>query len=170
MKTRRFTLIELLSVIVIISILAGLVIGASSFASRHAAVAKTISALEKMKLALEEHRQDRGYYPIRTTGPAELATIFGTGATPPNWRHSSTNRPYLEGWDGSRYTDAWGNSFYYECGANGGTMNPESYDLWSMGPDRTQGDADVIGNTNSFADAQTVNASESDDITNWKRN
>ena len=39
--------------------------------------------------------------------------------------------------------DPWGNPFQYEFP---GRRNPDSYDLWSFGPDGVNGTADDIGN------------------------
>ncbi len=166
MTTRRsFTLVELLTVIVIIAVLSGLIVGAASYATRRAAEAKTISRLQKLEIALEQYRQDWGYFPQQSASGSATSAPF-------QFDESAFENPqgvmYLEdytvdsnGLNDNAYNDAWGRPFHYECP---GEMNSEMYDLWSMGQDRKHGEA---GST--LSDAQTAAADESDDITNWKR-
>jgi hypothetical protein len=45
--------------------------------------------------------------------------------------------------DGDFIMDAFGNAFWYVCP---GTHNPQKYDLWSLGPDGTDGTVDDICN------------------------
>jgi prepilin-type N-terminal cleavage/methylation domain-containing protein len=60
---RGFTLIEMLAVIAIIAILAGIVFKMMTFANRKAADAKTIAILEKVANALAEFKAEYGQYP-----------------------------------------------------------------------------------------------------------
>jgi general secretion pathway protein G len=80
MRTRRFpsrsgfTLLELLAVMTIIGVLAGLIIGASKYAyqkSRRSSAAARIAALET---ALEDFKADNGYYPTASRCPPYLVT------------------------------------------------------------------------------------------------
>jgi len=167
-KSGHFTLLEVLSVIGIIAIVAGIVLGGMSYAGRRADQAKTISLMTQLEMALDAFKQDRGYYPpVATAAAVEFLTVGSElklqlqppppgAATQYTFVHSSTvdsgtNRPYLEiGWvtnDPKSYDDAWGNAFQYCCP---GTNNNSSYDLWSKG-----------------ADGVSLN---DDDICNWKRN
>jgi general secretion pathway protein G len=50
--------------------------------------------------------------------------------------------PYLRPDTGALH-DPWGNRFFYKAP---GTHNPDSYDLWSAGPDRHSGTSDDIRN------------------------
>ena len=154
-KSNHFTLLELLSVIGIIAIVAGIILGGMSYAGRRADQAKTISLMTQLEMALDAFKQDRGYYPPATTAASvEFLTDTGVltlklGTEEFSFVHSSTQRPYLElGWVtnvASPYVDAWGNAFQYRCpGAN----NTSSYDLSSEG----------------------ATASADDDVCNWKRN
>jgi len=164
---RRFTLVELIAAMSIVAVLMGLLVGGATYATRKGAESKTISQLEQMKIALELCRQDRGYYPQQTNAAALDFSALTGGFT-----YLSTGRSYLEGYDASKqYKDAWGISFYYQCP---GTMNEESYDLWSTGRDKAHGvrgkNDDGAGGTDDFGDAQTPKADNSDDVANWKRN
>jgi len=161
MRSRHFTLLELLAVMAIIAILSGLVIGVSGFASRRAATAKTIGSLQSMEVALQMYLSDQGYYPATLAAASEVKwarsgfvndqNVCYLDNYPPN-----LNSPY------EAYKDAWHEAFFYECP---GTVNTESYDLWSRGPDKKHGDQ---GDPPS--DAQVRGDEASDDINNWRRN
>ena len=147
-QRKFFTLLELLSVIGIIAIVAGIILGGMNYASRRADEAKTLSIMEGFSMALEAFRDDRGYYPVATAdevkfeaGEAKTWDSFLKG-------HSKTQRPYMEGiHGGTELKDAYGFTLRYECP---GTNNPQKFDLRSLGPDGVL-DTD-------------------DDICNWKRN
>ena len=170
MRKRTFTLVELLAVISIIAILTAMIVGAATLASRKASESKTKSLLEQMQIALDQFQQDWGYFPPQAT------------AGPLQWdeeKFKDTNGKLLldnypadaDSNDNNAYEDAWGNPFWYQCP---GTMNEESFDLWSCGRDHAHGVAGVndngAGATDDAADAQHIDADNSDDITNWKRN
>jgi len=72
---KYFTLIELLSVIGIIAIVAGIILGGMSYAGRRADQAKTISLMTQLEMALDAFKQDRGYYPV-TNDPDDLDVYF----------------------------------------------------------------------------------------------
>ena len=164
-----FTLLELLSVIGIIAIVAGIVLGGMSYAGRRADQAKTISLMTQLEMALDAFKQDRGYYPpVATAAAVEFLTVgseltiqLGGATARYAFVHSSTQRPYLEigtvTATATPYVDAWGNAFQYCCP---GTNNTSSYDLWSLGADGAPGDKKVSGDV----------PGNGDDICNWKRN
>jgi hypothetical protein len=141
-----------------------------------------------MQIALDKYYQDYGYYPQKLT-PAPFAHPLA----------NSNGVPYLENYEAYQmkdtppftetgFMDAWGKPFYYQCP---GTMNPEKYDLWSTGLDQKMGVIGIDDNNDGtyidftttqffpsetdspfipdYGDAQTPNAQDSDDITNWKR-
>jgi len=61
---RAFTLIELLAVVVVILLLAGITIGAASYVQRRMAVMTTKAQLAAFAAALEAYKSDWGYYPV----------------------------------------------------------------------------------------------------------
>ena len=164
-KRHFFTLLELLSVIGIIAIVAGIILGGMSYAGRRADQAKTISLMTQLEMALDAFKQDRGYYPpAATAAPVEFLLVTVTSPPPSKdvltlqlgteefpFANSSTTRPYLElgvvNTTATPYIDAWGNAFQYSCP---GTNNTSSYDLKSIGVDGVP--------------------DNDDDVCNWKRN
>jgi len=135
-RTRGFTLIEILVVITVIAILAGLV-GPMVF--RNVGDAKISAAraqIELFALALEQYRLDKDLYPGTTQGLAALRERPSGEPQARNWRG-----PYL------RKTiplDPWGRRYTYK---SPGDVNAESYDLLSLGRDGQPGgtgeDADI---------------------------
>ncbi len=131
-----FTLIEILVVITVIAIMAGLV---APMVFRNVGDAKVSAAkaqIELFALALDAYRLDNDFYP---STPQGLAALRGRPAGEPearNWRG-----PYLRK---EIPLDPWGRPFIYK---SPGEVNADSYDLLSYGRDGTAGgtgeDADV---------------------------
>ena len=71
---RGFTLIEMLLVIVIIGILAGVLIPGLAGRSQEARIARAKSDLNTISLALDMFEQDIGSYPTSDQGLTALAT------------------------------------------------------------------------------------------------
>ena len=155
MYRKTFTLIELLAAMAIIAILAALIIGVSSVASRNMMEARTKARLEAMMTALQEHFQDRGYYPQPSPSNATIEVDFNAAPFGQFW-HSQTQRPYIEdtkikgftSGEESRYLDGWGReAFRYQL------HSTEGYRLWSYGADKKSGTAEE----------------KQDDICSWKQ-
>ena len=72
-----FTLIELMAVITIIVILAGLVVGGLGFVTERQAKSKALLQIQLLSKAIEEYKLDMGRYP----GNTENTPIAGTGVT-----------------------------------------------------------------------------------------
>ena len=152
--TRRsaFTLVELLTVIAIIGMLAALVLGFAGYANRKAARGKAIGELEKIKNGLEEYRAEYGDYPVYTYTNAGCSTGLAGFLWVQPQADQRINRPFLalEGWSDSNMAysvlDPWGNDYlYYHNRTNPFAAHNNTrygYDLWSIG---------------SGADSNTVN-------------
>jgi len=131
-----FTLIEILVVITVIAVLAGLV---SPMVFRHVGDAKTTAAkaqIELLGLALDAYRLDNDSYPTSIQGLAALSVLPTADPIPHRWRG-----PYLRK---GLPPDPWGRPYLYE---SPGRANPTSYDLLTLGrdgqPGGTDEDADV---------------------------
>ena len=133
-RRRAFTLIELLLVLVILGVLAGIVVpkfGGTTEKARNAAAETQISTF---KTALDAYEIDLGNYPKGKTGLQDLIT------SPRNttmWKG-----PYMQS-ETALPKDPWGNDYIYECP---GKNNPNSYDIMSMGKDGRVGGGDDITN------------------------
>jgi general secretion pathway protein G len=134
---RGFTLIEILVVIAIISLLAGLVIAnmGNTYGNSQKDIAK-LMVTQTLKTPLMTYRFQVGNYPTTEEGIAALMTAPSNKAD--RWRG-----PYLESTTKLPLLDPWGAPYQYRYP---GTHNKDSYDLWSKGPNGTDGTDDNIGN------------------------
>ncbi len=126
-----FTLIEVLVVIVVIAILATFVAPSLFRNVGDARVAAARTQIETFGTALDAYRLDNGSYPSTEQG---LGALWErpTIAPPTNWRS-----PYLRK---AVPRDPWGREYLY---VSPGRVNPQSYDLSSLGADgRAGGEGD----------------------------
>lgn len=169
MRKRNFTLIEILTVIVIIAILASITIGGINYASSKAEHDKTVAAMMEFMEALENYKNDYGSYPLCPKISAEREAVK-VDFSDPMWSKfindtpNKRKRSYLEGADGE-YLDAFGNQFWYQFPAPSG-KDTNKYILWSMGKDEKHGK----NRSNGPADAEHAGEKNSDDICSWKEN
>ena len=137
-RTRAgFTLLEMLVVLVVLGLLAGL-IGPQLFGRVGEARATTAKTqMELIGVALDSYRLDNGSYPVTSQGLDALNTRPGRPPTPLNWRG-----PYLRK---AVPSDPWGRPYLYQSPARGA----EGYELKSLGRDGAEGgsgeDADLGG-------------------------
>lgn len=128
-----FTLIEIMVVIVILAILAGLVVPKVVGQSDKARVKTTETALATVSNALDSYKVDNSRYPSTAEGLEALST-------PPADAKNYPEGGYIKG---GYPTDGWENELQYV--APGSEGNP--YDLFSLGADGQQGgeglDADI---------------------------
>ena len=124
-----FTLVEIMLVVAILGILAGLVIPRIVGKSKEASITRTRTDIQGgIKTALDEFEVDNGFY------PSGLQDLLTQPHNTKNW-----HGPYLD----QMPVDPWGNVYLY---AYPGKHNPAGYDLWSAGPDGKSGTSDDIGN------------------------
>jgi len=124
---RAFTLIEILVVIVVIAILATLV---APNVFQHVGAAKDATAksqIEMLGAGLDSYRLHNGGYPTTEQGLEALWEVPSLNP-PANWRG-----PYLRK---KVPLDPWGNPYVY---VSPGEINPNGYDLVSLGADGKPG-------------------------------
>jgi len=117
-----FTLIEVLLVVAILGILAGVVVVNFSGQGKGARIKATRASIAAVCTAIDMYEVDTGRYP---SSLQNLVTSDGS----PNW-----NGPYLRG---GIPTDAWGTPLTYTTGDG-------SYKIMSAGPDTNAGNEDDI--------------------------
>jgi general secretion pathway protein G len=136
-RTRGFTLIEIMAVVLIIGLLSALV-GIAIFPQIDKAKVNTAKTqLKMLDAALESYRMDNSVFPSSEQGLVALIQ-------PPPEARNALPGGYLR--EKRIPDDPWGNKFQYE---SPGQHNADSYDLWSFGADGTPGGAGVnadIGN------------------------
>jgi general secretion pathway protein G len=136
MRRAGFTLVEILVVIIVIAMLATLV-APSVFQHVDQAKASTAKAqIEMLSAALDAYRLDNDRYPTSEQGLAALRQSPSASPAPRRWRG-----PYLRR---ELPVDPWGKPYVFR---SPGTVNPESFDLLTLGRDGREGgegeDADV---------------------------
>ncbi len=136
-NTRAFTLIEMLVVVAIIGLLAGLLFtNADKIFGQSQEVVAKVFVRDSLKTALTRYRIDVGEYPSTADGLAALLTAPATVAD--RWRG-----PYAEVSGTKLPLDPWNEPYQYRYP---GVKNKGGYDLFSKGPDKTEGTEDDIGN------------------------
>jgi general secretion pathway protein G len=134
-----FTLIELMVVIVILGILAGLIIPRIMGRPEEARRMKAVIQMEGLETALRLYKLDNGTYPSTEQGLQALVEAPTVGELPRAWREGG----YLE--KGKVPKDPWGNDYVYlSPGLHG------DYDLISYGPDGEPGGEDKNEDINSW--------------------
>jgi general secretion pathway protein G len=129
---RGFTLIELMLVLVILAVLAAVVVPRFATRSQQARETAAKADIASIELALDAFDVDTGRYPTSDEG---LDALMRAPTNVQNWRG-----PYLKR---TVSGDPWGKAYNYRCP---GTHNPDSYDLYSYGPDTQDGGGDDIDN------------------------
>jgi len=125
---RGFTLIELMVVIVILGILAGLIVPRIMGRPEEAKQLKAKLTIESLETSLRLYKLDNGAYPTTEQGLQALVERPDTGNVPKGWREGG----YIEK---SRVPlDPWDNEFVYlSPGVHG------DYDIISYGGDGVPG-------------------------------
>jgi general secretion pathway protein G len=143
MRKRRnekgFTLIELMVVIVILGILAGLIVPRIMGRPDEARQAKARIQIESIETALKLYKLDNGSYPTTEQGLQALVEAPEVGELAQSWREGG----YLE--KGKIPKDPWNNEYIY--------LSPG-----------TQGDFDLIS---YGADGELGGEGKNKDIANW---
>ena len=123
-----FTLIELMVVLVILGILAGLIVPRIMGRPEEARRMKAKIQIQSMETALQLYKLDNGNYPTTEQGLASLVEAPAAGELAKSWREGG----YLE--KGRVPNDPWDNDYVY---LSPGTRG--DFDLISYGPDGVAG-------------------------------
>jgi general secretion pathway protein G len=131
-RRSAFTLVELLLVLAILAILAGIVLPRMSGRTQQAKIARAQTEISTFSTALGAYNVDTGDFPKGKNG---LLFLVQKPNGVQGWRG-----PYLEN-QTTVPLDPWNNPYIYECP---GKHNPTGFDILSMGPDgRVGGDDDI---------------------------
>jgi len=136
---RGFTLIELMVVIVILGILAGLIVPRIMGRPEQAKQVKARMLIESLSTALKLYKLDNGSYPTTEQGLQALVEQPTAGNIPKNWRKGG----YLE--KGKVPKDPWQNDFIY--------LSPgihDEFDIIAYGADGVAGGEDKDADINSW--------------------
>jgi general secretion pathway protein G len=130
-QSRRsaFTLIELLLVMVILAILAGVVINKFGGIQERARDTRAKTDITNIKNALEQFKIVNTRYPNTEEGLQALVTKPNDDL--PDWKQCLDKMP----------SDPWNHPYIYRCPGNNG----KEYDILSAGPDGREGGGDDIG-------------------------
>jgi general secretion pathway protein G len=132
---RGFTLTEILLVVIIIGVLAGMIIPNLSGKSEQAKRAAAKADIEaNLSMGLDMYELDNGGYPTTAQGLKALV-------------QKPSEPPVPEAWDGSYLKkkvipkDPWKHPYVY---AAPGKHNTETYDLSSLGADGVESSDDIV--------------------------
>ncbi len=118
-----FTLLEIMIVVTIIALLLGTAIyklGGNVEYARHTRIQADIQGISTQ---LKLYESMNGFYPPTEQGLQALVTQATTEPRPSRWYQLYKEMP----------KDPWQNPYIYRCP---GIRNPESFDLYSAGPNR----------------------------------
>ncbi len=136
-KNKGFTLIEIMVVIVILGLLAGLVVPNVMGSVDQANIQKVVTDIQGYEGALDQYRLDVGRYPTTTQGLQALVEKPTSAPVPKKYRAGGYVKKLSD--------DPWHSPYYYKMPGDHG----KKYDIFSAGPDGEPGTCDDIGNWNS---------------------
>ncbi len=128
-RESAFTLLEIMIVVTIIALLMSAAIyklGGNVEYARHSRVGADIQAISTQ---LKLYESMNGFYPTTEQGLQALVTQPNTDPQPQRWYQLFKEMP----------KDPWNNTYIYYSPSR---KNPNGFDLYSAGPDRTPDTAD----------------------------
>jgi general secretion pathway protein G len=134
--SQGFTLIEVLIVFFILLALASAAVVAYQGTREKAKIDQTHLYIKALSEAIELYQVHVGRFPTTEQGLNALLNPPSDLTNPAKW-----SGPYLK--DSAATEDPWGGPYQY---ASPGTRTRDGFDVWSLGPDGTDGTEDDIGN------------------------
>ncbi|GHT25441.1 type II secretion system protein GspG [Planctomycetales bacterium] len=131
-----FTLVEVMVVLFILLSIAAIAVVNVLGARERANVESTKGYVKALASALELYSVHVGRFPTAEQGLNALMDAPGDLPDPSKW-----SGPYLK--DSAQTVDPWGSPFQY---TSPGQRSRDGFDVWSFGPDGTDGTEDDIGN------------------------
>ncbi len=178
---KKFTLVELLAVIAIMAVLAGITIGIVPLINKNSADAKTRGIIKAIEVALENYKAKYGYYIPSEKGEVNVFNITHKGDLEKinlNFAQFIEYDSMSKDRDGN-LLDAYGSPILYRCP---GYFNRGGFDIGSLGNDMKLGssgktlewgedpeDPDKKSLTPAFISSYKDHFGKGDDITNFKR-
>ena len=140
---RPFTVVELLCVIIVIALLAAISIKVTQIAYRRADETKTRTILEIIRASNESYKAKNGYYyPNGGSTYNEGGNTFYSINLDPDFlgeAYETCVKIAGEGGNADKIRDSWGSAIRYR---SPGIYNTGSYDVYSIGRDKSVGDAE----------------------------
>jgi len=126
---RGFTLIEIMVVVIILGLLAGIVLPKILGREEEAKVSAAKVQIKSIESALDGFKLDNGFYPTTDQGLSALIKKPEVGRIPDKWNEGGYLKP-------ARIPkDPWGKDYLYFAPGNEG----REYEIVSYGPDNEQG-------------------------------
>jgi len=122
-KSAGFTLLEIMLVVSIIVILLGVAVSRLGNTTGIAKSVRIQADIQAIKSQLRTYEAMNGFLPTTEQGLQALVTKPDSDPVPQRWTQFFEQLP----------KDPYGSNYIYR---NPGTKNPNSYDLFSPGPDR----------------------------------
>lgn len=139
MRTKGFTLVEIMVVVVIMGILAALVIPKMMGRTDDARILAAKQDIATIMQGLKLYRLDNQRYPTTGQGLQALITIPTSSPIPANWKSGG----YLD----RLSKDPWGNPYQYQAPGSRGEI-----DVFSMGADGQAGGTGIDADIGSWMD------------------
>lgn len=125
-EEKGFTLIEIMVVLIIIGLLAGIVVPKLMGRTEEAKRTKTMVQIKNLQSSIDLYKLDSGSYPTTDQGLQALVEKPAIGEIPKKWKEGG----YID----KIPKDAWGNNYVFiSPGVHG------EYDLYSYGADGEEG-------------------------------
>jgi len=143
--SRGFTLVELIVVVAIIAVLAGVLMPRLLGYTNQARVSRTMGDIAAMRSIIEAYaaNEGQGYYPkADNTSDDGVAKIL-----------QAKGIKWTGGTDGVK--DPWGTPYEYMTFKDENSVERQGYLIRSAGPDRKSGTADDVWATNTSAPVQS---------------